>query len=206
MNSDKHHIFIIDDDQNVCNMICKDLEQYGINATCFTNGEDCFRELESKRCDLLITDLNMPGINGIELMKKVKCLIPYLPIIIITGHGDIPTAVSAIKYGAEGFYAKPLEIEKFIQKIRSVLHQNHDIHRIINKPLTDMEMKVLKLIIDGNSNLEIATILNRSIRTVEVHRAKIMKKLEVDNVIDLIKRTTLLGHIELNNNIHNKNT
>ena len=195
-----NHIFIIDDEQKVCNILCEAFELYGINATCFTREEDCLKELESGRCDLLITALKMPEIDGIELMKKAKSFFPYLPVIIIAGYGDIPTAVSAIKAGAVDFIKKPIETDRFIQKVKSVLQQNHNVHKIINKPLTNMEKKVLKLIIDGANNREIANIMKRSIRTIEVHRANIMKKLSVNNVIDLIKRIALIGLSEFSNN------
>ena len=196
MATENHHIFIIDDERKVCNLLCESLIQNEINATCFTREEDCFNELKSRRCDLLITDLKMPGINGIELMKKAKSFIPYLPVIIITGYGDIPTAISAIKSGAVDFIEKPLEIGIFIQKVKSVLQQSHNVHNIINKPLTNTEKEVFRLLIDGKNSREIANIMKRSNRTIEVHRAHIMKKLEVDNIIDLIKQSALMGLIE----------
>lgn len=193
------HVFIIDNEQSVHRIACEVLEPYGINTTCFTREEDCLKELKSRRCDLLITDLKIPEIDGIELMKKAKHLIPYLPVIIITGNGDIPTAISAIKSGAVDFIEKPLELGIFIQKIKSVLQQNHNIHKI-NKHLTNMEKEVLKLLIDGNNNREIANLMSRSVRTIEVHRAHIMKKLGADNIIDLVKQASLIGLIEFSNN------
>ena len=196
MANDNHHIFIIDDEQKVCNLLFKTLIQYEINATCFTRGKDCLKELKSQRCDLLITALKTPEIDGIELMKKAHYLVPYLPIIIITGYGDIPTAVSAIKAGAVDFIEKPFKTGTFINKIQSILKQNSNINKIY-KPLTNMEMKVLKLIFDGRTNHDIANIMKRSVRTIEVHRANIMEKLGVNNVVDLIKRATLIGHNEL---------
>jgi two-component system C4-dicarboxylate transport response regulator DctD len=111
MANNNHQIFIIDDEQKVCNVICETLMQYEINATCFAREKDCLKELKFNRCDLLITDLMMPETDGIELMQKARHLIPYLPVIVITGYGDIPTAVSAIKAGAVDFIEKPIETD-----------------------------------------------------------------------------------------------
>jgi len=199
-NYDHQHVFLVDDEPEVCKAIGETLEQHGINVTCFTRGIDCLKQLDSKRCDLLITDLKMPEIDGIELMMKARDLVPWLPILIITGYGDIPTAVTAIKNGAVDFIEKPIETESFVCKVKSILQKNHNINNLTNKILTKMEMRVLKLIIEGKSSKEIAYSLNRSDRTVEVHRANIMKKLDIDNVIDLIKRAALMGLIELPNN------
>lgn len=204
MTSDNHHILIVDDQENICKVVCEALEQNSMNVTCFTNGQDCLKQLNTQRCDLLITDLKMPGIDGIELMTKAKSLIPWLPVIIITGYGDIPIAVTAMKGGAVDFIEKPLDTETLLQKVKSVLKQNHEINNLINKPLTQMEKKVLKLIVNGNSNREIALELKRSKRTIEVHRTNIMKKLGVNNVVDLIKRAVLVGLIKFpNNHINN---
>ena len=197
MTNDNHHIFIIDDEQKVCNVLCETLMQNEINATGFTREKECLKELQSQRCDLLITDLKMPEINGIELMKKAKYIIPYLPVMIITGYGDVPTAISAIKSGAVDFIEKPLEIDKFIKKVKSVLHQNNKVDKIINKPLTNTETRVLRLLINGYINRKTANIMKRSIRTIEVHRSNIMKKLNADNVIELMKKAALLGIVEL---------
>ena len=199
-NYNHQHVFLVDDEPEVCKVIGETLEKHGINITCFTSGRDCLKQLDSKRCDLLITDLKMPEIDGIELMIKARHIVPWLPIIIITGYGDIPTAVTTIKNGAVDFIEKPLETESFVSKVKSILQENHNINNPTNKPLTKMEMRVLKLLIKGKSSKEIAYSLNRSDRTVEVHRARIMKKLGVSNIIDLIKRVALMGLIELPNN------
>ena len=158
MATDNHHIFVIDDERKVCNLLCESLIQNEINATCFTREENYLNELKSRRCDLLITALKVPGINGIELMKKAESFVPYLPVIIITGYGDIPTAISAIKSRAEDFIEKPLKIGTFIKKVKSVLQKNHNVHKI-NKPLTNTEKGVLRLLIDGKNSREIANII-----------------------------------------------
>ena len=199
-NYNHQQVFLVDDEPEVCKVIGDTLEQHGINVACFTCGTDCLEQLDSKRCDLLITDLKMLGIDGIELMMKAKHLVPWLPILIITGYGDISTAVTAIKGGAVDFIEKPFEAETFLQKVKSILQKNLNINNQTNKPLTHAEMRVLKLLVKGKNNKQIAYSLNRSVRTVEVHRARIMKKFDVDNIIDLIKQAATIGLVEFPNN------
>ncbi len=199
-NYNHQGVFLVDDEPKVCKVIGETLEQHGINVTCFTSGRDCLKKLDSKRCDLLITDLKMPEIDGIELMMKAKDLVPWLPILIITGYGDIPTAVTAIQNGAVDFIEKPIETESFVCKVKSILQKNHNINNLTKKSLTKMEVNVLKLLIEGKSNKQIAYSLNRSDRTIEVHRARIMEKLHADHFLGLIKRAALIGLIEFPNN------
>jgi FixJ family two-component response regulator len=199
---DRQHIFFVDDELKVCETVSETLEQLGSKVTYFTRAEECLEHLSSKRCDLLIADLVMPGMNGIELLIRAKHLRPWLPVLIITGYGDIPTAVSAMQKGAVDFLEKPLETETFLQKVGSILQKNQDFSTLMNMSLTKMEMKVLKLIVQGNSSKEIAFFLNRSRRTIETHRANVMKKLGVDNVVELIKQASLIGLVKFPNNNH----
>jgi FixJ family two-component response regulator len=156
--------------------------------------------LRSKKCDLLITDLKMPEKDGIELLIEVKHLAPWVPVMVITGYGDIPTAVKAIKGGAVDFIEKPLVKKTFVRKVKSILQHGVPHDARMGKPLTRTEASILKLVIEGKSNREIANKLNRSVRTVEVHRSHLMRKLGVDNVIDLIKLGGAMGLINIEPN------
>ena len=199
---DRQYIFFVDDELKVCKAVSETLEQIGSKVMYFTQAEECLEQLSSKRCDLLIADLVMPGMDGIELLIRAKHLKPWLPVLIITGYGDIPTAVTAMQNGAVDFLEKPLETETFLQKVDSILQKNRDFNALMNMSLTKMEMKVLKLIVQGNSSKEIAYFLNRSRRTIETHRANVMKKLGVDNVVELIKQASLIGLVKFPNNNH----
>jgi len=139
----------------------------------------------------------MPEMDGMELLTKARRLAPWLPILVITGYGDIPMAVAAIKAGAVDFIEKPLDKKSFLWKVKSILQQSTVDDSYRGKSLTESEMRVLKLIISGKSNKEIAYILHRSIRTIEVHRGHLMHKLDVDNVVDLVKRAAMMGLVEL---------
>lgn len=196
-NNAKQHIFFVDDEPKLREVVGETLEELGLKVSCFASATDCLEQLGSKRCDLLITDVKMPEMDGMELLSKARRLAPWLPILVITGYGDIPMAVTAIKAGAVDFIEKPLDKKSFLWKVKSILQQNTFDDSYRGKPLTESEMKVLKLIIDGKSNKEIAHILHRSVRTIEVHRGHLMSKLDVDNVVDLVKRAAMMGLVEL---------
>lgn len=191
------HIFFLDDEPTVRDVVRETLEDSNFAVSCFGSPFECLSRLRSKKCDLLITDLKMPEKDGIELLKDVRHLAPWVPVLMITGYGDIPTAVKAIKAGAVDFIEKPLDKKNFVRKIRSILKRNVATHPNLGTSLTRTEKKILQLVIDGMSNKEIANLLHRSARTIEVHRAHIMHKLGVDNLVDLVKRVASMGLIDL---------
>jgi len=193
----ERHVFFLDDESEICNVVKETLEGADIKVTCFACPTECLAQLRSQKCDLLITDLRMPEKDGLELLADVKHLAPWVPVLMITGYGDVPTAVKAIKGGAADFIEKPLGKKAFLQKVRSILQESAPADVSVGQPLTKTEMSVLRCIIDGKSNRDIADLLHRSVRTVEVHRAHIMHKFGVDNIIDLIKLGAAMGLVNL---------
>ena len=193
----KYHIYFLDDEPKVREVVRETLEKSAIKVSCFANPSKCLAKLQSKKCDLLITDLRMPGMDGVQLLIKVKRLAPWVPVLVITGYGDIPTAVKAIKAGAVDFIEKPLVKDSFVRKVKLILRKSDPVSIYMGEPLTRTEAKVLKLIINGKSNRWIAKLLKRSMRTVEVHRAHLMRKLGVDNLVELIKRAVAMGLVEV---------
>jgi FixJ family two-component response regulator len=183
----KRQIYFVDDDPKICKEINEMLGNAGFIAYCFTNAYNCLEQLSLRKCDLLITDYKMSAMNGISLMKEAKKQWPWLPVIIITGYGDISTAVLAMKEGAAEFLEKPLGSELLLGKIRNILHNSSKSNFPIINSLTKMEKEVIKLIANGKNNKEIAHQLNRSRRTVENHRAHIMKKFGAHNLVELIR-------------------
>jgi len=195
-NAEKH-IFFLDDEPKIREVIKETLEDSNFIVSCFGNPLECLAKLRSKKCDLLITDLKMPEKDGIELLKDVQHLAPWVPVLMITGYGDIPTAVKAMKAGAVDFIEKPLDKKNFVRMIQSILKRNISTNPNLGSSLTRAEKRILKLVIDGLSNKEIAVLLHRSPRTIEVHRAHIMDKLGVDNLVDLVKRVSKMGLFSL---------
>ena len=181
-------IFFVDDDADVRLVVSRTLESLNHTVTCFSSGTACLRQLRSKRCDVLITDVKMPGMDGLELLNKAKRMIPSLPVLIVTGYGDIPMAVTALQAGASNFIEKPLNMQSLGSAVASLLESEDKPHPRTTEVLTKTELKVLKLILEGKSNSEMAKLLCRSHRTIEDHRANILRKLGVDNLVDLVKR------------------
>ena len=186
MENQKKRIFLVDDEPQVRKIVQRTIERYGYDVICFEDGMSCLDELSVGDCDLLITDVNMPGLDGLELLEKVKKIRPLLDVLIVTGYGDIPTAVRAVKNGAYDFVEKPLDRNRLIPVIQNIL-SNDGSSELRGKKLTRMEKKVLKFIVSGKSNKEIADILYRSVRTIEDHRNHIMHKFDAKNAVELVK-------------------
>ena len=190
-------VFVVDDEPRVCEVIRETLESSGVKVTCFNSGIECLEQLRRHKCDLLITDLKMPKMDGVELLTQARVIAPWLPVLMITGYGDIPTAVKAIKAGVVDFLEKPLVKESFVRQVKSLLQENACLNAHVGTPLTQGETRVLKFIVDGKTNKDIANLLHRSVRTVEVHRSRVMEKLGVETLIDLVKRAATMGLVDL---------
>jgi two-component system response regulator FixJ len=191
-NKSKARIFLVDDDPCILETTKMLLENVQYQCQTFPDADSCLKSFTPRGCDLLVTDVQMPGKDGIELLNQVKKIAPWVPVIVVTSYADFPMAVQAVKKGAFDFVEKPLEINSFLELVDLALRQNDIDDSTIGKPLTKTEKIVLKLILDGMSNRGIAYTLHRSERTIEVHRSHIMRKLNVDNVVDLVKRASSL--------------
>jgi two-component system response regulator TtrR len=190
-------VFFVDDEPAVCAAVRETLEASNIPVRCFARAAECLTQLRSQRCDLLITDLKMPEKNGMQLLEEVKELAPWVPVLIVTGYGDIPAAVKAIKGGGADFIEKPLGKDGFVRKVNSLLEQSRTLRLEGFWALTRMEIHVLKRIVEGRSNSEIAALMKRSVRTVESHRAALMQKLGVHTMVELLKLAAAAGLVGL---------
>ena len=194
------HIFIVDDDECMRRAICAMLKHHKYECTGFSNANDCLKKLGevnqdyTQGCDLLLTDVKIPGKDGIELLSEIRASIPWLPVVVMSAYADIPMSVKALKIGAFDFVEKPIDEKKLIEVVESaLLKESTWKDPLQGKPLTRAERIVLRLIMEGIGNKRIAYILERSERTVEVHRSRIMRKLGVDNIVDLVQRATAMG-------------
>ena len=187
-NQTSEYVFFVEDEPKVRMAVRKTLERAGIDVTCFSCADDCLAQLDTERCDLLITDVRMPGKDGIELLMEVKALQPWLPVLVVTGFGDVPMAVKALKAGAADFIEKPLDRDAFLDTVRTVARQGAAHSELLNHSLTRTEMRVLYHILEGKNNREVADLLHRSPRTIEVHRRHLMQKMEANNVVELLRR------------------
>ena len=184
----QEHVFLVDDERQICGVVRKMLERAGMHVTCFRSAEECLSHLEDERCDLLITDVRMPGQDGIELLAAVRELQPWLPVVVVTGFGDVPMAVKVLKAGAADFIEKPLDRNTFLKAVRATVRKSAGQSVLLDHSLTPTEMRVLFHILEGKNNREVAHALNRSPRTVEVHRRHLMRKLNVNNAVELVRR------------------
>tara|TARA_R110002073_G_scaffold81001_5_gene194633 strand:+ start:1172 stop:1789 length:618 start_codon:yes stop_codon:yes gene_type:complete len=188
-------VFIVDDEPAVRDSLTLMLEQADISVQSFESA-DVFLSAYLQDCvGCIIIDVNMPGMNGMQLQEELSRRENILPVIFLTGHGNIPMSVKAIKGGAMDFLTKPVTRKKLINSVRSALleskkdlnkvEHNHDALLSIEK-LTEREREVMNLAVKGASNKVIASRLGISHRTVEVHKSKIMQKTGAVHLIDLV--------------------
>ena len=181
-------IFIVDDEPVVCQAIALTLKSEKFTVRCFNNPQECIDILAGEECDLLITDINMPGLNGVELLSKARYISPLLPLIAITGYASVQLTVSAIKAGAIDFIEKPLERETLLAQVKTALEESARQKLRRENNLTKTEFRILDLIMAGKCNKEIARKLCRSTRTVEDHRLNVMRKLHASNIVGLVQK------------------
>jgi FixJ family two-component response regulator len=196
-------VFVVDDDECIRAAVCAMLKRARYDCLCFPDVASCLEELKAQNrdlgegCDVLISDVKMPGKGGLELLSEVRALFPWIPVVMMTAYGSIPMSVQAVKTGAFDFIEKPVEETKLLSVVESALLKGAELHdSLVGKPLTRTERIVLCLILEGISNKRIAYILERSERTIEVHRSRVMRKLGVDNLVDLVKKSTAMGWTE----------
>jgi two-component system response regulator FixJ len=190
----ERNIFFVDDEPGVRKAAARTLKGVGYKVACFAGAAECLKKLRLKGCVLLITDVKMPGIDGIELVRRARQIAPWVSALVITGYGDISTAVRAMKAGAFDFIEKPLQRENFLSIVKSAMEQNGSAGPSKRGMLlSKMEKIVLRLIMQGLSNKEMADILHRSRRTIEDHRLHIMEKFGADSTVEMVKRAASMG-------------
>jgi len=192
-NDLRKHVFLVDDEPDTRQIVSQILGDLGLRISCFPSGQNCLKQLRAEACDLLITDLKMLDMDGMELLRKAKRMLPLLPVLVMTGYGDVPTAVECLHMGASEFIEKPVEIGHLRSTVTSLLARECRPKLAQAQPLTKTESKILAMILDGKGNKKIAHAMSRSMRTIEDHRSHIMKKLGVDNMIDLVKRFSVVN-------------
>ncbi|MGG7055299.1 response regulator transcription factor [Nitrosomonas sp. ANs5] len=196
MDSKQPVVYIVDDDPAVRDAFALMLEQAGVHARFFSGAEDFLAAYQPDFAGCLVLDVRMPGMDGIQLQRALVERRCTLPIIFLTGHGDIPMSVRAIKAGAVDFLSKPVTYSKLIASIRAAFIEqekrykasepNHEARARLEK-LTKREREVAVLAAQGLSSKEIATQLNISYRTVEIHRCNIMRKIGARSLLELAR-------------------
>jgi len=205
-NTPTHVIYVVDDDEAVRDSLRWLLEANGYRVKTFSSAEAFLNAYEVDEIAVLIADVRMPGMSGLELQEELLARRAPLPIVFITGHGDVPMAVTTIKKGAVDFLEKPFNetdlraiIARMLQLAAEQIAQKEEESRqqeVLDR-LTSREQQVLERIVAGRLNKQIAGDLSISIKTVEAHRANIMEKLQVSTVADLMKIALTQPHPQL---------
>jgi len=192
----KGNIYVVDDDEAVRDSLQWLLEGKDYRVRCFDSAESFLSRYDPREVACLLVDIRMPGISGLELQDRLIERKSPLPIVFITGHGDVPMAVTTMKKGAMDFIPKPFKEEELLSMVERMLDQAReafaDYQHAANRDalmgkLTARESQVLERIVAGRLNKQIADDLGISIKTVEAHRANIMEKLNANTVADLLK-------------------
>ena len=189
-------VHIVDDDEAMRDSLKWLLESRGLKVELYASGEEFLRAFDSGFCGCLVLDVRMPGMTGLDLYEQLQARASTLPVIFITGHGDVPMAVSALKKGAADFIEKPFNDRDVLGLIESCMKQdraaaakraeNASVAQRLDS-LTQREREVLGLIVAGKLNKQIADELRISIKTVEVHRSRVMQKMGAASVAELVQ-------------------
>jgi FixJ family two-component response regulator len=191
----KQTVFVVDDDPAIRDALSLFLDSRGFNVASFESASAFLDGYHTAEPCCLLLDIRMPGMDGIELQETMAARQIRIPIIFITGHGDIPMAVRAIKKGACDFIEKPFDNSALLKRIESALKLSEQDHRLYTKQshilglynqLTPREQEVMALVANGLPNKQIAQKLYISHRTVEIHRRRVMSKMRATSISELI--------------------
>lgn len=196
MMSEKTTVYLVDDDEAVRDALSLLLESVDLPVKAYDSGLSFLEAFDPNEPGVLVLDIRMPGMSGLELQDKLKEMECDVPIVFITGHGDIPMAVEAMRKGAVDFLAKPFRDQDLLDRINRAMRQEEtnresrankqEIQSLFER-LTPRENEVMERVVQGLANKAIAYELDVSQRTVEIHRARVMEKLGVRSVAQLVR-------------------
>jgi len=199
---DKATVFVVDDDEAVRSSLRLLLKSKGIAAVTHASAREFLANYDPEQPGCIILDVRMPGMSGLELQDELNRRGAIIPVIFITGHGDVPMAVEAMQHGAVDFLQKPFSDQDLTDRIqralaadvrnRALLTEKDQI-RARMSALTRREIQVLRLVTLGKSNKVVAAELGVSQRTVEIHRAHLMEKMEATSLAHLVRMTIIAG-------------
>jgi two-component system, LuxR family, response regulator FixJ len=204
VTSNTSTVFVIDDQSSIRHALGEMLSVFGYNVETHESANSFLRVLDPLRHGCVVADVRMPGMDGIELVRELARRQIPLPVVVISGHADVPMAVAAIKAGAEDFIEKPIDDVQLVAAINRGLARAHakqrsqervqDVHRRF-KQLTPREVEVFDLVVEGHTSEAIGERLGISTRTVEGYRVQIMDKMQADSVAALIRQAIRLDRL-----------
>ena len=189
-------VFVVDDDNSTRELLAWLMKRHDLPVEVFPDARAFLESYRAERPGCLVVDLNMPGMSGLELQQYLKEHGVSLPVIFLSGRADVPKAVKAVREGAIDFIEKPFDYKRVVELVEECIRRDagqraateaRRLHVERLATLTQREREVMALVVAGKMNREIAEGLDISIKTVEAHRAKIMEKLEVGSVAELVQ-------------------
>ena len=204
MTATKATIFIVDDDPSIRLALENLISSIGQQVETYAAAQDFLRDCPRNPAGCLVLDVQMPGLSGLDLQSELNHAGIHLPIIFLTGHGDIPTTVRAMKAGAVEFLTKPVSDSELLAAINQALERDRlaqanraDVAELRQRydQLTPKEREVMGLVVQGLLNKQIALKLNNSEITIKQHRGKVMQKMRAQSLVDLVHMAERLGEI-----------
>jgi len=202
VNSDTPIVFVVDDDEAVRDSLQMLLESVDLRCETYASANEFLDGHNPDQHSCLVADIRMPGMSGLDLQEELNRRASTIPILFITGHGDVPMAVDAMKSGALDFIQKPFRDQDLLDRIHQALERDQE-HREDNRAVADIrdrtarltarEREVMERVVKGQANKVIALDLGVSQRTVEIHRARVMQKMRARSLAELVR---MVGRIE----------
>jgi two-component system response regulator FixJ len=195
-------VHVIDDDDAMRESLAFLLKSARVAVATYESADAFLANLQSVRGGCVITDVRMPGMSGLDLLKRLRELKNPMPVIVITGHGDVPLAVEAMKFGASDFLEKPFDDDVLLSSVRAALsdeaasHEDQAVRAAVVQRLQSLsarEREVLDGLVVGHPNKTIAYDLGISPRTVEIYRANVMTKMEASSLSELVRMALTAG-------------
>jgi len=195
-------VFVVDDDASIRDALKSLIRSAGLAVELYASAQDFLQRQRPNAPACLVLDVRLPGINGLDFQRQLTDVNIHIPVIFITGHGDIPMSVTAMKAGAVEFLAKPFRDEDLLDAIqialerdRTRLQHESEIAALRERleSLTPREREILPLVVSGRPNKQIAAALGTSEITIKVHRASVMRKMQAESFADLVRMAGRLG-------------
>lgn len=195
-------VHVVDDDPAIRDSVAFLLDTAGFEVRVYEAGTELLDRLAKPARGLVLTDIRMPGIDGLELLRRLRAAGQSLPVVVMTGHGDVPLAVEAMKLGACDFIEKPFDDEVLFRALHSALERGNPteaadpaLREFVRRvgTLSERERQVLDHLVAGDTSKEIGRALDISPRTVEIYRAKLMAKTQASNLQELVRWAVLSG-------------
>ena len=205
MSSDADIVHVVDDDEAMRDSMAFLLRAENFQVKTYADATDFLEALPQIKAGCVVTDVRMPGMSGIELLQRLRELKVSLPVIVVSGHGDVPLAVEAMKTGALDFIEKPFDDDVFLRAVRMALSTHAvDSQREAQKAtinsrlesLSNREREVLEGLVAGHPNKTIAYDLGISPRTVEIYRANVMEKMQAKSLSELVRMALVGGLLD----------